>query len=70
VLIVENQELKTYLLEKRKLPAKPLEEKYRQDRKLIDRYRKYILAAALIRIYDLRQLKEYIWTNKGGTDRG
>ena len=70
VLIAENQELKTYLLEKRKLPAKPLEEKYRQDRKLIDRYRKYILAAALIRIYDLRQLKEYIWTNKGGTDRG
>lgn len=70
VMIAEDQELKTYLLEKKKLPAKPLEEKYGQDRKFIDRYRKYILAAALIRIYDLRQLKEYIWPNKGGTDRG
>ncbi|HNX27950.1 MAG TPA: sigma factor [Syntrophomonadaceae bacterium] len=69
IIIAADEKLQSYLLEKRKLPIKQLEEEHQINRKLIDRYRKYIIAGALILIYDFAQLKSYIWPGKGGTDR-
>lgn len=66
--IVADQQLKDYLLEKRKLPLKLLEEKGVFNRKLLDRYRRYIIAGTLIIIYDLTYLKSYLWQDKGGTN--
>jgi RNA polymerase sigma factor len=66
-VIAMDEVLQAYLLKKRKLPIKMLEEKKRYNRKLLDRYRKYIIAGSLIIIYDLTYLKSFIWA-QGGTD--
>jgi len=49
--IAADQQLRDYLLEKQKLPLKLLEEKGHFNRKLLDRYRRYIVAGTLIIIY-------------------
>jgi len=59
-LIVSNQELCSYLLQKKLLPIKELEEKYNINRKTVDRYRKYIIASVLIHVCNLSTLKEYV----------
>lgn len=59
-VIATDQALQTFLLEKRKLPVKILEEK-NYNRKLLERYRKYIIAGSLIIIYDFTNLKSFIW---------
>ena len=50
----------SYLLEKKQLPIKMLEEREMINRKLVDRYRRYIIANALIIIYDFSYLKSYV----------
>lgn len=58
--MVENEELKQLLLEKRRLPIKQLEGIVDVSRKTIERNRKYIIAIALILTGDYIYLKDYI----------
>jgi RNA polymerase sigma factor len=58
--MVENEELKNLLLDKKRLPIKQLEEMVNVSRKTIERNRKYIIAIALILIGDYIYLKDYI----------
>ncbi|MGG0719443.1 RNA polymerase sigma factor SigI [Robertmurraya massiliosenegalensis] len=58
--LVEQEELKQFLLEKKKLPIKQLEEAVQVSRKTIERNRKYIMAISLILIGDYLYLKDYI----------
>lgn len=66
-VIATDEELQAFLLEKRKLPMKLLEVRQHFNRKLLDRYRKYIIAGTLILIYDFTYLKSFIWP-EGGND--
>lgn len=59
-IIVDNEEMKNLLLEKKRLPIKQLEEAVTVSRKTIERNRKYIIAIALIMIGDYLYLKDYI----------
>ncbi|MCM3573031.1 MULTISPECIES: RNA polymerase sigma factor SigI [Mesobacillus] len=58
--MVENEELKNLLLDKKRLPIKQLEDMVNVSRKTIERNRKYIIAIALILIGDYVYLKDYI----------
>ncbi|MEW8971054.1 MAG: RNA polymerase sigma-I factor, partial [Mesobacillus sp.] len=58
--MVENEELKNLLLDKKRLPIKQLEDMVKVSRKTIERNRKYIIAIALILIGDYVYLKDYI----------
>lgn len=60
-LIKEDEKLSEYLLEKKLLPAKILQARFNVDRKILDRYRKYIIAGVLILNYDFTYLKPYIF---------
>lgn len=66
LVIADDQNLSKYLLDNKKLPIKLLEEKKISNRKLIDRYRRYIIANALIIINDLTYLKPYVLPSEGG----
>ena len=59
-LTAENDELKDFVLEKKKLPLKQLETLVDSSRKTIERNRKYIIAISLIFIGDYRYLQDYI----------
>lgn len=59
-MMVENEELKLLLMEKKRLPIKQLEDMVNVSRKTIERNRRYIIAIALILIGDYVYLKEYI----------
>jgi len=59
-LIAQDSDLKAFLLKKRVLPNKVLEEKYNINRSILDRYRKYIIAAVLIIVNDFSYLKPYV----------
>ena len=59
-ILSENHELKTFLLEKKRLPIKQLESYVSISRKTIERNRKYIIAISLILMGDYLFLKEYI----------
>lgn len=58
--IVNEVELKSILLEKKRLPIKQLEEMVEVSRKTIERNRKYIIAISLVLIGDYVYLKDYI----------
>ncbi len=58
--LVEDNELKELLLEKKRLPIKQLEKKVNVSRKTIERNRKYIIAIALILSGDYVYMKDYI----------
>lgn len=58
--MVENEDLKVLLVEKKRLPIKQLEEMVKVSRKTIERNRKYIIAIALVLIGDYVYLKDYI----------
>lgn len=60
-----NKKTAEYLLEKKKLPIKMLEELFGANRKIIDRYRKFIIASAIIILYDFQYLKSYVIPDKG-----
>jgi RNA polymerase sigma factor len=59
-ILVENEELKSILLDKKKLPIKQLEGYVSLSRKTIERNRKYIIAISLILSGDYVFLKDYI----------
>lgn len=59
-ILVENEELKTILIEKKRLPIKQLESYVSLSRKTIERNRKYIIAISLILAGDYVYLKDYI----------
>lgn len=59
-ILAEDEQLKSILLKKRKLPIKQLESYVSISRKTIERNRKYIIAVSLILIGDYVYLKEYI----------
>ncbi|MBX9972088.1 RNA polymerase sigma factor SigI [Cytobacillus firmus] len=59
-ILVENDELKNILYDKKKLPIKQLESYVSLSRKTIERNRKYIIAISLILSGDYIYLKDYI----------
>jgi RNA polymerase sigma factor len=59
-ILVENEELKRILFDKKKLPIKQLEGYVSLSRKTIERNRKYIIAISLILTGDYVFLKDYI----------
>lgn len=65
-IIADHEELSNCLLKKKSLPLKELEENWLINRKVADRYRKYIIAAVLIYINDFPLLRDYILPLKGG----
>ena len=67
-LIAEDPTLSTYLLEKKMLPMNELEDKWQVNRKLADRYRKFIIATALIQLNDFPFLKSYLLPLQGGNE--
>ncbi|MCC3358677.1 RNA polymerase sigma factor SigI [Bacillus sp. REN16] len=58
--VVENENLKVTLFEKKQLPIKQLESKVTVSRKTIERNRKYIIAMAIILTGDYVYLKDYL----------
>ncbi len=65
-LIAKEPELSTYLFEKKMPPMREMEDKWKLNRKLADRYRKFIIAAALIELNDFPYLKSYLLPLQGG----
>lgn len=59
-LLIENEELKQQLLEKKRLPIKQLEKMVHLSRKTIERNRKYIIAIAIVFMGDFVYLKDYL----------
>jgi RNA polymerase sigma factor len=59
-LLASTPKLKQFLIEKKQLPIKDLLNCVRCGRKTIERNRKYIIAMALISIYQLDSLRSYI----------
>lgn len=59
-LIAQDSELSSYVIKKGMLPHKLLEEKFNLNRNILDRYRKYIIAAMLIHVHSLGYLKPYV----------
>lgn len=59
-LITSEYKLKTYLLDKKVLPAAILQNQFHVNHKILDRYRKYIIAGVLILNYEFTFLKPYI----------
>lgn len=66
LIIAEDDALLNHLLRKKSLPLKELEESWQINRKLADRYRKYIIMTVLIYINDFPLLQDYILPRKGG----
>jgi RNA polymerase sigma factor len=63
--IVEDRELLEFLNNKKMLPLILLENRYGLNRKLLDRYRKYIITTALIISGDFNCLKVYLPLEEG-----
>ncbi|NMB59560.1 MAG: hypothetical protein GYA12_10345 [Chloroflexi bacterium] len=59
-LLAQDQDLCSYLLRKKMLPNKELEDKYLINRQTLDRYRKYIIATVLIIVNDFGYLRQYV----------
>jgi RNA polymerase sigma factor len=59
-ILVQNQDLQAYLMEKKRLPIKQLENLVDVSRKTIERNRKYIIAISLILMNDFIYLKDYL----------
>ncbi|MCD8510678.1 MAG: hypothetical protein LRY73_12945 [Bacillus sp. (in: Bacteria)] len=62
--IVEDMELKKFLVEKKRLPMKALSDNITMSRKTIERNRKYIITLCIVLMEDYRYLQEYLkgWT--------
>ncbi|NGP46338.1 RNA polymerase sigma-I factor [Bacillaceae bacterium SIJ1] len=59
-LLASNEQLSAYLLQKKRLPMRNLEELVSCSRKTIERNRKYIIAVALIYLKKYHALQSYI----------
>ena len=66
LIIAENEVLSDFMIKKKVLPLKELEQIWQVNRKIADRYRKYIITSALIYMYDFPYLKGYLLPSKGG----
>lgn len=69
-IIAGDKEITASLIKNKALPLKELEGRYAINRKTADRYRKYIIAAALVVVYDLTLLKTYIEPQRKENDNG
>jgi len=58
--LLEDPEMIEYLLKRKALPLKQLEEKCSVSRKTLERQRKYIIAVAIIHIYQFESLLEFV----------
>jgi RNA polymerase sigma factor len=67
-IIAGNELLSGFLLKKKALPLKELEENWLVNRKVADRYRKFIIATALIYLFDFPYLIDYVLPLKGGQE--
>ncbi|MDW7674607.1 MAG: RNA polymerase sigma factor SigI [Bacillota bacterium] len=63
-IIAGNTRYRTYLLEKKSLPLKQLEQEVKVSRKTLERQRKYIIAVVLVLIGEFNYLREYISINQ------
>ncbi|MGO4886949.1 RNA polymerase sigma factor SigI [Anaerobacillus sp. MEB173] len=63
--IIEHEEIKKQMLEKKKLPIKQLSEHVTVSRKTLERNRKYIIALTIVLLEDYLYIKEYLkeWLN-------
>lgn len=68
-MIASDREMCEYLQEKRMIPIRMLERRCNANRKIIDRYRKFIIASTLILIHDIQCLRPYLNDRKGGQSR-
>lgn len=68
-IISADPELTRQVLEKKLLPAKALQDKYNISSKLLDRYRKYIIAGVIILTCGYSSLAPYV-TPSGGRQDG
>ncbi|MGM0902499.1 MAG: RNA polymerase sigma factor SigI [Bacillota bacterium] len=59
-IIIENEDLKQQLLDKKRLPIKQLEKLVSLSRKTIERNRKYIIAISLVFMGDYMYLRDYL----------
>lgn len=59
-VLVENEQLREILFQKKQLPVKQLEQLVSVSRKTIERNRKYIIAMSIIMCGDFTYLKDYI----------
>lgn len=59
-LVAECGEFRDYLISKKELPLKQMEKVVKISRRTLERQRKYIIAVALILIYNFAYLREYI----------
>ncbi|MEN6327276.1 MAG: sigma factor [Syntrophomonas sp.] len=67
-LIAGNEQLNSYMLEKKMLPVKELEEKWQVNRKITERYRKFIIATTLIYLHEFPYLQSYVLPATGGAE--
>ncbi|WP_339061145.1 RNA polymerase subunit sigma [Tepidibacillus marianensis] len=63
-ILVRDQNMVQYLMNTKTLPIKELLTKVEVSRKTIERNRKYIIALAMIQIYDFYHLKEYLQVDR------
>ncbi|MGI5878994.1 MAG: sigma factor [Syntrophomonadaceae bacterium] len=68
-IIVADDELSSYLMEKKMLPMKDMEETWQVNRKLADRYRKYIITAVIIQLNDFPYLRSFILPEARGEQK-
>lgn len=64
--IASDEEMSSYLQHKKMIPIRMLEQRCNANRKIIDRYRKFIIASTLILIHDIHCLRPYLIDRKGG----
>lgn len=69
-IIAGDKELSTFLISKKLIPIKLLEDRYKVNRKYVDRYRKFIIADVLIIVYELSYLMPYVLPVKRGDNYG
>lgn len=64
--ICADHSLRDRVMETGTIPIKELEERFGANRKLIDRFRKYIMASIMIVAYDLSSLRSYVTPEREG----
>lgn len=67
-IISSSPELSNQVLEKKMLPAKTLRDTYNINTKLLDRYRKYIIAGVIIMTHEFSSLAPYVLPSGGKID--
>ena len=58
--VIEDEDLRYFLIEKKRLPMKELTKKISMSRKTIERNRKYIITLCIVLMEDYRYLQDYL----------